>query len=107
MANKSDAEANMRIGKMLQIARERRGMSQATLAKYIDMSTHHVSAIERGVSKASVDTLLGYCQVLGMTPDMILDYSDDNIIPELKRMLMHMGETEQKKILDVLKVLHE
>ncbi|MCR4801396.1 MAG: helix-turn-helix domain-containing protein [Lachnospiraceae bacterium] len=57
MPNKSDIESNIRIGKLLQIARESRKMSQAALAKQIGMSTNHISAIERGASKASIDTL--------------------------------------------------
>ena len=57
MPNKSDIESNIRIGKLLQIARESRKMSQAALAKQIGMSTNHISAIECGASKASIDTL--------------------------------------------------
>ncbi len=105
MPNKSDMESNIRIGKMLQTARESRKISQAALAKQIGMSTNHISAIERGVSKASIDTLLGYCRVLNMTPDQILGYSDDGIVPELKNRLLHTGVAEQKKILDILHIV--
>lgn len=32
------------------------------------------SDVERGLSKASVELLLGYCEVLGMDPNEILKY---------------------------------
>ena len=63
MPNKSDIESNIRIGKLLQIARESRKMSQTALAKQIGMSTNHISAIERGASKASIDR---YTAIYGM-----------------------------------------
>ncbi len=105
MPNKSDTESNIKIGKMLQTARESRKISQAALAKQIGMSTNHISAIERGASKASIDTLLGYCRVLDMSPDAILGYSDDGIMPELKNRLLHTGVSEQQKILDILHIV--
>lgn len=105
MSNKSDTESNIRIGGMLQAARESRKLSQAALAKQIGLSTNHVSALERGVSKASIETLLGYCKALGMTPDEILGYSDDNIIPNLRNRLLNIDVSEQQKILDILNIM--
>lgn len=107
MSNKSDAESNIRIGKMLQTARESRKLSQAALAKEIGMSTNHISAIERGVSKGSIDTLLGYCRALGMTPNDILCFSDGDIIPELRTRLKSADKDEQLKIMAVLDIIEK
>ena len=104
MSNKSDSESNIRIGSMLQAARESRKLSQAALAKQIGLSTNHVSALERGVSKASIETLLGYCRVLAMTPDEILGFSDD-IIPDLRNRIQNINASEQQKILDILNIM--
>lgn len=69
------------IGQKLQIQREKRKISQRQVAEAIGTSIHHLSAIERGLHKPSVDIFFGYCKVLNLTPDEILGISniDDDI----------------------------
>lgn len=74
MGNKTNEEVNIRIGQLLKNARESRGVTQAEMCDYVGLSKNHISAIERGVSKASVEMLLGYCKKLGLTPDDILGF---------------------------------
>ena len=105
MANKINREANVLIGKMLQSARESCNVTQAEMGVAIDMSKHHVSALECGNSKASIEVLLGYCKKLGMTPNQILRYDDDNIIPELKQFLADLPEEDQIRLLEMGKIL--
>lgn len=105
MSNKTDKNSNVKIGAMLQKARESGGLSQAKLAGLIGMSVNHVSAIERGASKGSIDTLIGYCTALNMTPDEILGYCDKDILPELKRMLSEMDAGEQEKIRRIIQIV--
>ena len=64
MSNKSDKEANIKIGNLLQAARETLGLSQADMTRKIGMPTNQISRVERGSSKASIDLLMGYCGVL-------------------------------------------
>ena len=64
MANKTNKELNIQIGQMLQTARENRRITQDEVARTIGMSKQHLSAVERGVNKASVEMLLGYCKAL-------------------------------------------
>ena len=106
MANKSDKNSNIRIGKLLQTARESHKLSQSALAKEIGMSTNHISAIERGSSKGSIDTLLGYCNALHMSPDEILGYKNNMILPELHDRLSQMPGPEQKKVLNIIKIIN-
>lgn len=49
-----------------------RGVTQKEIAEHTGLSKNHISAIERGMSKASVELLLGYCEVLEMNPNEIL-----------------------------------
>lgn len=75
MGNKTNEEENIRIGKLLQTARETCGVTQAEMCDYVGLSKNHISAVERGVSKASIEMLLGYCQRLNMTPNDILGFN--------------------------------
>ena len=83
MGNKSDPEMNTRIGHFLKSAREASNVSQAEIALTTGMTKNHISAIERGVSKASVELLLGYCKKLDISADILLGLSDGEILPEL------------------------
>ena len=72
MSNKTNEESNVRIGRLLQNAREHKKVTQYEMATETGMTKNHISAIEREVSKASVELLLGYCRVLELTPNDIL-----------------------------------
>ena len=105
--NKSNEQSNIQIGKLLQAAREQGKVSQQEIADTTDMSKNHISAIERGVSKASIELLLGYCKKLDVTPNEILGYSEGNIIPELRNLLNHASEADQRKIIDIFHLLNK
>lgn len=79
MSNKSDSEMNRHIGQMLKTARKACNVSQAEIALATGMTKNHISAIERGVSKASIELLFGYCKKLEMTPDKILGFNGEEI----------------------------
>ena len=105
MANKTDLDENQRIGRLLQIARESRGVTQQEMAAATGMSKNHISAIERGVSKASVTLLLGYCRKLSMRPNEILMFLDGEIVPELRDLLNGMDAATQRKLCQMGKIL--
>ena len=105
MANKSNRDANVKIGQLLQTARESQNVTQAEMASAINFSKHHISAVECGESKASIEILLGYCKTLNLTPNDILVFSDVDILPELKIKLDGMPEEEQAKILEMIKIM--
>ena len=71
------------------------------------LSKNHISAVERGVSKASIDMLLAYCDRLRMTTNEVLGYDKDNILPELKLLLTNMTEEQQQKVFQILKLMSE
>ncbi len=105
MSNKSNSESNIRIGRMLQSARESRKVSQIEMAKEVGLTNNHISVLESGQSKASVELLLGYCKKLDMTPNELLEYCDKEMLPELKDAILHLGTDNQRKILNVIKAL--
>lgn len=105
MANRTIDEENVKIGRLLQNARESHGVLQSELCEATGLTKNHISAVERGVSKASIRMLLGYCEKIGITPNDILGYSELNLIPELQEMLKHMGAEQQKRIVDMIKLM--
>lgn len=54
MANRIIDEENVKIGRLLQNARESHGVLQSELCEATGLTKNHISAVERGVSKASI-----------------------------------------------------
>ena len=74
MGNKTNEDLNIKIGILLQRAREDKHVTQKEIAEHTGYSKNHISAVERGVCKASIELLLGYCDVLNIDPNTILEY---------------------------------
>jgi transcriptional regulator with XRE-family HTH domain len=75
MANKTNVSMNFEIGLLLQKARESKGITQREIAEHTGFSKNHISDVERGLSKASVELLLGYCEILDLDANTILAYT--------------------------------
>ena len=69
---------NIEIGRNIQSARERVGYTQETLSELIGISPNHMSAIERGASGVSLETLRRICRVLDVSADSIVFGLGDN-----------------------------
>lgn len=100
-------ENNIKIGSLLQSVRESHGIRQSELCEATGLSKNHISAVERGVSKASIRMLLGYCEKLGVTPNDILGYKEPGIEPELQELLGKMDTEKQNKIIRMIKLMEE
>lgn len=57
MANRTIDEENVKIGRLLQDARESHGVLQSELCEATGLTKNHISAVERGVSKANIRML--------------------------------------------------
>jgi len=57
------------IGRRIQAIRKQRGLTQEQLAEQLDISTTHMSAIERGVSGVTVEKLVQIINCLDCTAD--------------------------------------
>lgn len=93
MPNTTNREKNIKIGQYVQEAREKAKVTQGQMAISLGLSKNHISAIERGRSKMSVDILLGYCNRLKTTPDEILHYTKSRSM-SWKRNYKHKKDTE-------------
>lgn len=60
------------IGLNIKSCRNRMKLTQAQLAENINISTNHISHIENGTSKMSIDTLIDICNALNASPNEIL-----------------------------------
>ena len=73
-------EMNEHIGKICQQYRLKNNLTQNEVAELTGLEPRHISQIERGMSKGSIDTLIKLCNAYKITPDIILyDLLDDDI----------------------------
>ena len=73
-------EENKHIGKICQEYRLKNNLTQNQVAELTGLEPRHISQIERGLSKGSIDTLIKLCNAYKITPDIILyDLLDDDV----------------------------
>ena len=65
-------DINKHIGKMFQQYRLKNNLTQNQVADITGLEPRHISQIERGFSKGSIDTLIKLCNAYKITPDIIL-----------------------------------
>lgn len=80
MKDMNKDNANKHIGKICQQYRLKNSLTQNQVAELTGLEPRHISQIERGMSKGSIDTLIKLCNAYQITPDIILyDLLDDDI----------------------------
>ncbi len=82
---------NVQIGTNIQLAREHAGYTQEKLSELVGLTPNHLSAIERGVSGASLEVLQKLCHLLGISADHLLFGSgntDDEALMLARRLLL-------------------
>ena len=60
------------MGNRIQVRRKELRIKQAELAEALDISNNHMSSIENGKQKPSLDIFVGICKHLDVTPDYLL-----------------------------------
>lgn len=60
------------MGRRIKIRRRELKIKQAELAEALEISNNHMSSIENGRQKPSLDTFIGICRCLRVTPDYLL-----------------------------------
>ena len=63
---------NEHIGQICQQYRIKNNLTQNQVAELTGLEPRHISQIERGLSKGSIDTLIKLCNAYHITPDIIL-----------------------------------
>ena len=80
-------DINKHIGKVCQEYRLKNNLTQNQVAELTGLEPRHISQIERGLSKGSIDTLLKLCNAYEITPDIILSFTEfviANIVDNIK-----------------------
>ena len=63
---------NKHIGNKFQEYRLKNNLTQNQVSELTGLEPRHISQIERGLSKGSIDTLLKLCNAYKITPDIFL-----------------------------------
>ena len=83
------------IGQVCQQYRIKNNLTQNQVAELTGLEPRHISQIERGLSKGSIDTLLKLCNAYPFTPNFILYYLFDI---DLKKSVSIYDESFKKLI---------
>lgn len=60
------------MGNRIKVRRKELNIKQAELAEKLEISNNHMSSIENGRQKPSLDTFIGICNYLNVTPGYLL-----------------------------------
>lgn len=67
------------VGKVIQNYREKRGLSQEVVSGLADIGRTHLSAIERGVRKPTLDTFFKLANAMDISPSELMKLIEDEI----------------------------
>ena len=92
------------IGNKFQEYRLKNNLTQNQVAEITGLEPRHISQIERGLSKGSIDTLLKLCNAYKITPDIILyDLLDEDLKKDVSIYAENFKKLNQK---DKKSILH-
>ena len=68
------------------------GITQEQLAEMVNVTTHYIYEIERGMKSMSIETLINLSQVLELSLDYIIFGNQRSSLGELYRMLDELSD---------------
>ena len=99
------------VGLRIKTAREAKGLTQENLAAIVDLSSTHISVLERGVKTVRLDTFVAIANALDVSADTLLidvvAHSVTGVTNELAEKIEKLPIKEQKKIIKVIHTLLE
>ena len=99
------------VGRRIKAAREVKHMTQEKLAETIDLSTDHISVIERGVKVPRLDYFVAIAKALVVSADDLLidvvDHAAQHQISELGEELASVPVEQQRRILNAVRAFLE
>ena len=109
MSVRPKKDINVRIGLNIQAAREHAGYTQEALSELIGVTPNHLSAIERGASGASLETIERLCNIFGVSADFLLfgKSQADDFTDEIAAQLSHIKPEYRPQIRKVIAALLE
>lgn len=97
------------VGQRIKAAREAKNLTQEELAALVNLSTTHVSVIERGLKVTKLDTFVAIANALDVSADELLidvvTHSVTGVSNELSDMIGKLPKNEQKRILNAVRAL--
>ena len=97
------------VGQRIKAAREAKNLTQEELAALVNLSTTHVSVIERGLKVTKLDTFVAIANALDVSSDALLidvvTHSVTGVTNELSDMIEKLPKDEQKRILNAVRAL--
>ena len=94
------------IGSRIRTARERKHMTQGELAEIVDLSTNHISVIERGVKPPKLDTFVNIANALEVSADTLLQdvvkHSAEGVSNEFVAEIMKLPEKGRSRIINAV-----
>ena len=97
------------VGQRIKAAREAKNLTQEELAALVNLSTTHVSVIERGLKVTKLDTFVAIANALDVSADALLidvvTHSVTGVTNELSDMIGKLPKDEQKRILNAVRAL--
>ena len=97
------------VGQRIKAAREAKNLTQEELAALANLSTTHVSVIERGLKVTNLDTFVAIANALDVSADALLidvvTHSVTGVTNELSDMIGKLPKDEQKRILNAVRAL--
>ena len=98
------------IGMRFKTCRKQKHLTQEKLAECLDVSSHYIYELERGVKTMSLYTLNDLSECLEVSSDYLLygkDNTDSNPIPEdaLSVMIKDLPSQQRNRLADLLKVM--
>lgn len=67
-----------RMGQKIKMARKEKGFTQEHLAELVGISNRTLNLMEKGKSGMTIETLIKFCNSLGVSPNYMLSYKSDN-----------------------------
>ena len=95
------------IGRRIKAAREKKQLTQEQLAELVDLSTMHISVIERGVKLPKLETLINIANVLDVSADVLLQDVINNraeiFLSEASTLVNMLPQEDQRRVLAALR----
>ena len=95
------------IGRRIKAAREKKQLTQEQLAELVDLSTMHISVIERGVKLPKLETLINIANVLDVSADVLLQDVINNraeiFSSEASALMNKLPQEDQQRVLAALR----
>lgn len=70
---------SMIVGQVIQKYREEKGLSQEVVSGFAEIGRTHLSAIERGVRKPTLETFYRICEAMGVSPSVVLQTIEQEV----------------------------